>query len=80
MVVYFETKVHTSHTGLWTLKKRHLYHVRYSVEMYYILSSHPNITLYIRNRRNKREKKFDTETLDFLQFFLIILINYEKYE
>ena len=55
---------HTHGSGL--KQRRQLYHVRYRVEMYYILSLHPNITLYIHHRRPKYNKqKIDKETQDF---------------
>ena len=47
--IYFETKVYTSHEWLWALKKQDICTMsdQIYVEMYYILSLHPNIyTLY----------------------------------
>uniref|UniRef100_A0A674AAZ5 1-phosphatidylinositol 4,5-bisphosphate phosphodiesterase n=1 Tax=Salmo trutta TaxID=8032 RepID=A0A674AAZ5_SALTR len=42
---------YTPHTHGYGLKKRrHMYHVRYRVEMYSIMSLHPNITRYIHHR------------------------------
>ena len=53
--IYYETRVYTSHTWLWVFKK-YLYHIRNTFEMYSIWSLHPNITIYIHQRRTNIAK------------------------
>ena len=47
---------HTHGYGREVYTEDTVYQVRYRVDMYYILSLHPNITLYIHHRRLKYNK------------------------
>jgi hypothetical protein len=49
-------QIHLTHMVIGFKTRRHLYHIRYRVEMYSILSLHPDIAIYIHHRRLKYNK------------------------